>query len=226
MVFAAHSAYGDSSRPPDPSVTTEEPGPVVAGSASADPATPRKERLFRFGGGFLMTGGIVATEKPSSGDPAGLYPGYFGSKSGVGVSLEGRVFGALGLQVDILRVSEDATAEINRVKNHLEQTALHVPVYAKGILPFGPVRPFVGFGPEFVFGVTENYTLLGGMLGVEGYIPIKSVVLLIPFGLRYAYNVGMGSTLQDRSETFFGQQTPRPNFQHNAGLTLGVSLLY
>jgi hypothetical protein len=78
-----------------------------------------------------------------------------------------------------------------------------------------------------VFGITESYTLVGGILGAEGYIPIKRVVLTIPFGFRYAYNVGMGSGLVDRIDgSILGIGIPRTNFQHNAAFSLGVKLFY
>jgi hypothetical protein len=219
--------------PPSAPVVTavtppEVPSAVPTPTPVAPPApTAFKEPVVRIGFGIVGEGGIVATEKPSTGDPDKRYPGYFGPKYGGGIALEGRFFGALGLEIGLLQLTEKASADINGTKTTIEQSVIHIPMYLKGILPFGPIRPFIGFGPEFVFGVTQNYTLLGGILGAEGYIPIKRVVLTIPFGFRYAYNIGMGSGLNDRVDgSILGIGIPRTNFQHNAAFSLGVKLFY
>jgi hypothetical protein len=132
--------------------TTVEPAPATtAASAPATTAasvpTVFKEPVFRIGFGIVGEGGIVATEKPSTGDPDKRYPGYFGPKYGGGIALEGRFFGALGLEIGLLQLTEKASADINGTKTTIEQSVIHIPMYLKGILPFGPIRPFIGFGP-------------------------------------------------------------------------------
>jgi hypothetical protein len=213
--------------------------PAPSSKAMTPPETeaaPAGAPKFQIGGGILGGGGIVAIEKPgdnpsgirgSASNPQSLepYPGYFGPKVGGGISIEARLFGAVGLEFDLLRLTETGNADLNGAKISIEQTTWHIPIYLKGILPFGAVRPFIGLGPELVLGGISNYTLFGGMIGAEGHIPIgKKLTLTIPVSLRYAYNFGLGDKYADRYTSILGFAVPKPEFQHNALLTLGVSL--
>jgi len=216
--------------------------PAVPSRAAAPPepeSAPSGAPRFQIGAGILGGGGIVAIEKPSdnpSGAPGSAtnpdgresYPGFFGPKVGGGVSIEGRAFGAIGLEVEFLRLTETGNADFNGAKISIEQTTWHIPMYVKGILPFGAVRPFIGIGPEIVFS-EPNYVLFGGMIGAEGHIPIgKKFAISIPFSLRYAYDFGLGDKYADRylNVKVLGVALPKPEFQHNALLTLGVSFHY
>jgi hypothetical protein len=216
-----------------PEVTTATSTPPAPAKESE---MPTKEPLFDIGVGILGGGGIVAIEKPSDNPTSNVimpgipfvpqYPGYFGPKVGGGVSVDAKFFGAVGIEIDILRLDEKGSADVNGKKTTIEQTAWHFPIYLKGTLPIGPVRPFLGIGPEPVLGVS-SYLLWGAMIGAEGRIVLnKKFSLTIPVSLRYAHNFGLGDKYADRYTNILGITVPTTDFQHNAMLTLGVSFHY
>ena len=70
--------------------------------------------------------------------------------------LDLRLIGLLGLEVDVLRTKDKGSGEITfnnvvKVNITLEQSAWHVPVLAKLVIPSPIVRPMFFIGPEFVF---------------------------------------------------------------------------
>ncbi|RYE94809.1 MAG: hypothetical protein EOO75_00985, partial [Myxococcales bacterium] len=107
----------------------------------------------------LAAGGYTHLDRssPSSfavGDTTATYPGFGGFTPGGGVALELRVLGLVGLEVDGF-VSRDrgrgqVTLGDTRATVTIGQTAVHIPVLLKGVLPLPGLQPFALAGPEFV----------------------------------------------------------------------------
>ncbi|AWV91128.1 hypothetical protein DN745_18060 [Bradymonas sediminis] len=92
-------------------------------------------------------------------DDSGFYPG-FGIGPGVGLSLEARILGVLGLESGVYYMGDNLTGwqdkSVNsiprgRVTMEHQVSALHVPVLLKAVAPSAGLKPFLGLGLEFVF---------------------------------------------------------------------------
>lgn len=92
-------------------------------------------------------------------DDTGFYPG-FGIGPGVGLSLEARLLGMVGLESGIYYMGDNLTGwqdksvngiDRGRVTMEHEVTALHVPLLIKGVIPTPGLKPFLSLGVEFVF---------------------------------------------------------------------------
>jgi hypothetical protein len=133
-------------------------------------AASAEEKMFEFGAGILGGGGVVGLTKPNDltlGTVGNVtlidnsYPGFFGGTGGLGVMLDARVKGAVGVEVDFyyslrdrgsgdITVGSTPTTVGTKYVVNIGQTALHVPILLKGTLPFGSVRPFLAVGPDIV----------------------------------------------------------------------------
>jgi hypothetical protein len=191
----------------------------------------RSPRKFEIGVGLFGGAGVTGLTKPASSivtiggqqaiDPT--YPGFFGPVGGMGLMLDVRAFGVIGLEADLYysfsdKGKGDLTFGSQTFVIEIGQSALHLPILLKATLPFGPVRPFLGIGPELVFpgqsslavtpavpsgsslaGATAStYVLLTAAIGAEIRLPLKKLDVRIPFSLRFGKNFATGDNLADR----------------------------
>jgi opacity protein-like surface antigen len=154
------------------------------------------------------------------------YPGFGGTTSGFGLALDLRFISFVGLEVDVIKMSNKGTADIDITAGGIKKTyeleighdAWHIPVLVKGVLPTPLVSPFVVAGLEFVrtsnatasvsenaFSVgarTDNYTFFTGGFGFEFKLPIPLPAidsLRIPVSFRGSY-FNPGGNIEDRAE--------------------------
>lgn len=235
---------------------------AAAATLLAFPGTASARDLVSVGVGARGGAGIVGLSKPgdtsvqtaagAATDPS--YPGFFGSTAGAGLSLDARLLGVVGLEADLFyafgdKGSGDLTLGPTKYNITIGQPALHVPVLLKGVLPIGIVRPFAGFGPEFVVpgkstatvdqpGIQTNigaradgYTLLTLALGVEIKLPLPAVDLRIPIALRGSLNPGTSDKIGDRrdqtlSGTAIQSVTYKSEWQYQGMITAGASIWF
>jgi hypothetical protein len=98
-----------------------------------------------------------------------------GARYGIGLTIEARLWGYLGLEIDVMLgwafFGESTTwtyTEINtgtgdiarfetRSRESFTARTVRLPLLVKGILPIhGPTRLFLGFGPELAFGTSAS----------------------------------------------------------------------
>ncbi|HEU4409743.1 MAG TPA: hypothetical protein VFS43_31105 [Polyangiaceae bacterium] len=217
-------------------------------AAAIEPVTFGVGVLAGVGGNFL--------DKPGDRQYAGtldtLYPGYAGFSAAVGASVETRLLGVVGLEIDLLTSSDygkgDITFNNREYTVEVGQRSWHLPVLAKGVLPLPVIAPFVVFGPEFVFASdaeasvdpsgypaavsahNDGYTLLTAGLGLEIKPPIPKLDLRIPFSLRASLNPNTPDTIGGRVR--YGGGTPLTatsadylsEWKYRAYAMVGVSL--
>lgn len=178
---------------------------------------------FDLSAGVLATGGIGWLDRPSPDEFALSRSGQrvrYGALSGFvfagGLTAEARFLGIAGLEIDALvgkdRVAGDVEIEGRSAQLSAGQTALHLAVLAKGVLPLEGISPFLVLGPEFVFpglpeveadpplrsvATAERYTLLTAGAGVELTLN-EGLGLRAPLGLRFSFAPGLGDDLADR----------------------------
>lgn len=215
--------------------------------------------VLSVGVGALGGAGLVGLSKPGDttiavGGATGQdtsYPGFFGGTVGAGLSLDARLIGILGVEADLFyafdeKGSGDLTLGPTKYNIEIGQPALHVPVLVKGVLPIGIVRPFIGFGPEFVLpgkstakvdlaGIStridaraDSYTLLTLALGVEIKLPLPTIDLRIPIALRGSLNPSTSDKVTDRRDmALAGTQitgiTYKSEWQYQGMVTAGVA---
>jgi hypothetical protein len=211
------------------------------------PRAHAADKLFEFGAGIYGAGGVVGLTKPSDTtvvQPGGAafvdnsYPGFFGGTGGAGIMLDARFFGAVGLEVDFYYAARDKGAGDLTIggtqKFNLEigQSALHIPILLKGVIPVGPVRPFLAIGPDIVVPGTaslvitpepgkgstaygakaDSYILWTAALGAEIRLPVPKLDIRIPFSFRFAKNFGTSDKISDRRDAVFVKNGENINF--------------
>ncbi len=132
---------------------------VVASSAEAAIPATEKPREYEVGAGLLLNLGGAFLQEASSeqveldGVPTGVdYNGFAGGPSfGFGLAAEFRWKGYLGLEIDLIKTTDESESEILNETVLLEQSAIHLPVLLKGTIPAGIVRPQLILGFDFVF---------------------------------------------------------------------------
>ncbi len=229
---------------------------TLAVAARAGAAEPRELELGA--GAFFHAGGSFLKEPGDrSGGPEGThlpYHGFAGFGPGVGLGLDLRWRGVVGLELDVIESVDRGTSrtdygEHGEVEIDVEQPALHVPVMFKGILPAGPVRPFLLAGVEFVRPrqATISAEARGGLpwnaalattaapyelflfgFGLEFALPIDGIDLRIPLSFRGAVNPGVPGSARELADFEFGEDgVPtrvkyRTEWQYHAAVTAGV----
>lgn len=230
--------------------------------AHAEEAPAEKPKPFSVGAGLLGVAGGNFIAKP--GDKtltvpgvgtgqAEFYPGFGGTTLGGGLMLDLRFIDLLGLEVDVLRTSDKGSGDITfngvyKVKISIEQSAWHVPILAKVVVPGPIVRPMFFIGPELVFpsgakaesdkpigtaidAKADSYTMLTFGGGVEIKLPLPSLDLRIPIGLRGSYNPGVSDKLADRIDVQWSGSTAQKityhtEWQYQVAMTLGVAAYF
>lgn len=188
-----------------------------------------------FGIGPAFTGGGNFLDKPEEKkypvngqrvEVSPSYPGFGGSTIGFGLALDVRILKVVGLEVDVFKMSNRGTADIDFTRNgnkksynlEIGHDAWHIPVLVKGILPSPLISPFAILGAEFVRASdatasisenvlpvaarTDNYMFFTGGFGFELKLPVPVVDLRIPVSFRGSY-YNLGENIEDRAEYVF-----------------------
>lgn len=190
---------------------------LLAAASAADLPVEAGAGLFFNAGGTFMS---APTDDVVDGFvvPTGGWGGY---GNGGGLALEARVFGAVGLELDLVRRSDVAQSQytINGtvLRFTATQGAWHLPILLKFVVPVGIVRPNLFGGGELVFpgspsitqpdalsttlaAHTEAYKAWAFGLGLEIVPPIEPIDLHFPISFRGAYNTGVGSSAAERAD--------------------------
>ena len=216
---------------------------VSVGLPEADAQT-RFDLSVGLKGGAMMS---TATEVPNlsaeqfrefnaSVQDSGFYPA-FGVGPAIGLALEARAWEVVGLETGFYYAKDDATGwndqktngqERGRVFMDQETSALHIPLLLKANAPTKTVKPFLGFGLEFVLQQSSSLSYRGepetaGDPYVEAFanaldernriesstytllqltfgIEVDLGELRIPVEFRSGYNLGWDSSLEARVE--------------------------
>lgn len=200
---------------------------VAVGSVAALALVPRTAHAFEVvevGVGPMVSLGANFIAKPS--DAAGTpYGGFSGFSGGGGAAIDIRVLKFVGLEVDILRKTDRGKADITTTDNNthqsttfsldIGQSATHVPLLLKAVLPTPLISPNIFVGPEFVFpsdgtattsvpvtgpapqAHADKYTALTAGIGFEIKLPLPIVDIRLPFSLRYSH-FGLSDHVADR----------------------------
>lgn len=189
-----------------------------------------------------------------SGPMTPSYPGFGGFSYGGGLAFDVRFLEIVGLEVDVIRSSDKAHADVdfgNGARTYtvnVGQAAWHVPVLLKGVLPLPVLSPFVLVGPEFVMPGTpvnetpaeypagyvkssaSSYKMWTFGLGAEASIPGLSA-LRIPFSIRGSYNPSTGNSVNDRARwdvtgNKVNGTTYITEWKFRPEITLGVSYFF
>ncbi len=195
------------------------------------------------GVGILGQAGANFLDKPDdqtimvngkSVDLSPEYPGFAGFTGGVGGMLDVRIMKYIGIEFDVMHQWDYGTAELKLTNNSTNQTtrynieigntALHMPLLLKGVLPGEVAQPMLFVGPEFVVPVGEpraeivkqtgnvsvgtqysavkdSYINVMFGLGMEFVLPIESddISIRIPLTLRGSVNPGVSGKRTDRA---------------------------
>jgi hypothetical protein len=231
-----------------------DPKLVAAAVLLASSLAPRPARadVFDLSAGVLAAGGIGWLDRPTPDEltlPRSGQRVRYGALSGFvfagGLTAEARFFRVAALEIDALLGSDrvGGDVEVDGRPAHLSagQSALHLAVLAKGVLPLDGIAPFVVLGPEFVFpglpdveadpplrsvATAERYTLLTAGAGVELTLHEK-LGLRAPLGLRISYAPGLGDDLSDRvralpSDAVITTSEVRYQLVATAGITMNL----
>ncbi len=221
---------------------------TLSSSAFALPGVDVGVGLVGIGGAAFIT---KASETNATSD---LYPGFGGARVGIGANLELRVLGFLGIEAGFVKSNDKGKGDIDvngySVSAELGQTATHLPVLVKLVLPLPFFKPFIGAGIDFVTpgdcsssftggGVTTptvchnaSYSMWTGAVGAELALPIPGLDLRIPLSLRYSRHRDFGDSITERA-SFVVDRTGivnkidfRSEWQHEVYATAGVSLFF
>jgi len=178
--------------------------------------------------------------------------GWGGFGGGGGLTLEGRAFDAVGLELGFFRRHDVArsTFQFDTLTTpfQVSQNAWHVPIVVKLMLPMGVLRPGVHVGGQFVMpgdpeitqpaelavelsATSEAYKAWAFGFGFEVVPKGLPVDLRVPIGFRGAYNTGVGSAAGDRADyTFVGDTLTEVDYRTvwswHAAVTLGVAVFF
>lgn len=184
------------------------------------------------GGNFLGKPGDKTYTAPNGqSGTSQTYPGFSGTQFAFGAFIDIRLLKIVGIEVDFLRVSGKGSGDVSLTPTtngvvqpsidgtlEIKQTATHIPVLLKGVLPLPLVAPYVFVGPEFVF-VSDTTSSMSGALGnsittngaysdnykywtfgfgMEIKLPVPDLDIRIPISVRGSVNPGVSDHLQDR----------------------------
>lgn len=207
------------------------------------------------GVGLHGLGGGTFLEQPLEAEVDGYVvpsQGWAGFGGGGGLTLEGRAFDAVGLEIGFFRRHDVArsTFEFNGTDMpfQVSQNAWHVPIQLKVGLPTGVVRPQLFGGGQFVMPGAPEITQPSGLgtelsatsepykawafgFGLEFVPKGLPIDLRVPLGLRGAYNTGVGTNAGDRADyTFTGSRLDAIDYRSvwtwHAAATLGLLVFF
>ncbi len=175
-----------------------------------------------------LVGGSIIDKASGDSPAASLYPGFAGTRTGIGLAVEARFLGFLGVEADYIvsndKGSGDVTFGGKSVSASLGQTATHIPVMAKLVLPIPVFSPFVGLGVDFVKpgtcesslalqGTTipttcfnSSYSMWTAALGAELSLPFLDFIRF-PISIRGSRHRDFGDSIGDRGAITFDSTT-------------------
>jgi hypothetical protein len=190
------------------------------------------------GVGAIGIAGASIIDQASSGTGSDVYPGFAGTRSGFGAVGELRFLGFLGVEAGFIRSSDKGEGDIKfggrSISGSLGQTATHIPVLAKLVLPVPVFSPFVGLGVDFVkpgacssslslAGTTvpttcynNSYTMWTGALGAELSLPFLDFIRF-PISVRVSRHQDFGGDMSDRGSVTLPSDT-KPSAVPSASL--------
>jgi hypothetical protein len=225
---------------------------VSAAALLLAPTVANAGEILDLGAGVMLGAGLNVLPAPTGTGPGAgptVIEGdtFSGTVLGAGLSLDARLVGIVGAEVDFFRSEDKGSGEPKvgglGVKVTVGQPSLHVPMLAKVVLPLPLLSPFVVFGPEFVIpgkseatvsvngtnakAYAEGYTMLTGGIGMEIKLPIPALDIRIPMSARLSLNPKSSSELAQRVNVdLTGTATFRSEWKYQGLATLGVAFYY
>lgn len=223
----------------------------TSGAARADLIDVGVGVVGAFGGNFI--------DKPSDksyppfGNDPTSYPGFGGTNYGGGLAFDVRVLKFVGVEIDVLRQKDKGHADWSWNKRDytidIGQSAWHIPVLAKGVIPLPLFAPFVVLGADFVkpsdgegdisptpapFAVrskADSYTMLVGGIGFEIKLPAPGIDVRIPFQIRASFTPGASDKLVDQQKLELNGATVVSSeynsaWKYQAQATLGAQVYF
>ncbi len=214
-----------------------QPQPPAAASTTASGETRNDVHLSEavtFSVGVMGGVGAAFIDQPSDQSVRGQrlepeYPGFAGLNTNIGLSLELRVLGYVGVELDILSASREGNADmtVTNVQSgarnvfvvRIGHGGIQVPLLFKVAAPGTVITPLAFIGPMFVLpgdepdfaleGINntpltltahnEDYVMFAFGVGVEFNLPIKALDLRIPLNVRGGYYPGQGDSREERA---------------------------
>jgi hypothetical protein len=202
-----------------------------------------------------LAGGSII-DKASESDPASqAYPGFAGTRVGVGGVVEARFLGIVGIEAGYVVSTDKGEGDVSllgkSIAASLGQTASHIPVMVKLVAPIPVFAPFVAAGIDFVKpgscesslkleGVTvpttcynDSYSMWTGALGAEISLPFLDFIRF-PISLRGSAHRDFGDGIADRASFTFDPATGkvptsanlRSEWRYDVYGTVGASLFF
>ena len=201
-----------------------------------------------------LAGGSII-DKASGSDPASqAYPGFAGTRVGIGGVLEARFLGFVGIEAGYFVSTDKGEGDVSllgkSISASLGQSASHIPVLVKLVAPIPMFSPFIGAGVDFVKpgscesslkleGVTvptscfnDSYSMWTGALGAEISLPFFDMVRF-PISLRGSAHRDFGDGLSDRGTITVDSTTGIPTsarlrseWRYDVYGTVGASIFF
>ena len=182
-------------------------------------------------GVFGLAGASIIDQVSGGSEADKAYPGFAGTRTGIGFTLEARVLGMLGIEAGYIKSSDKGSGDIKfgayDVSASLGQTATHIPVVLKFVLPIPVFKPFALVGIDYVSpdaceatlktgGVTipttcynASYSMWTAGIGAEIALPIPGLDIRIPFSVRGSKHRDFGDTMAADRGTITLETSPR-----------------
>jgi len=207
------------------------------------------------GVGVAGLAGLSIIDQPSGNEPASkAYPGFAGTRTGIGGVLEARFLGFVGVEAGYFVSTDKGEGDVSllgkSISASLGQTATHIPVMAKLVAPIPIFSPFIGLGVDFVKpgscesslkleGVTvpttcynDSYSMWTGALGAEISLPFLDMIRF-PVSLRGSAHRDFGDSLSDRGTITVNSTTGIPEsaklrseWRYDVYGTVGASIFF
>jgi hypothetical protein len=166
-----------------------------------------------------LAGGSIIDQPDGSDNASKAYPGFAGSRVGVGGVVEARFLGIVGVEAGYIVSTDKGEGDVTllgkSIAASLGQSASHIPVMLKLVAPLPIFAPFIGAGVDFVKpgscesslkleGVTvpttcynDGYSMWTGALGAEISLPFLDFIRF-PISVRGSAHRDFGDGLSDR----------------------------
>jgi hypothetical protein len=211
---------------------------------------------FQIGAGLHFHAGGTFMNSPLENTVDGYVvpsQGWGGFGAGGGLAIEGRAFGFVGAEIDVIMRRDTARSEFDldgvEYPFQIAQNAWHIPIFLKFIMPNGVVRPNAFGGGELIFPGTPAVTQPDGFAtpltatnqayqawafgwGLEIVPRELPIDLRFPISFRGAYNTGVGPSSADRATYTIGPEgliegiEYQSVWQWHASVTAGVSVFF
>ena len=186
--------------------------------------------------------------------------GFAGFTGGGGLTVQARIYDYAGIELDLLRTRDSGKAKISVSQAgvskdftlELSQSAFHLPLLIRGILPGPLVEPSVFVGPEFVVvdgasaeivdgqspyavdivALPRSYTMVTFGAGMDIHLPVEPFDVCLPLSLRGSVTPGIGDGRQDRGRYIGTDPNHLTRIEHETrwkyqlGFTLGAMVWF